>query len=65
MGQIEEIKVDAAIEQADANNGFEGMRLTPADKQKIKQDLEENKSLLISFFKLCQERKENKEKRKK
>lgn len=49
-------KVDIAIHQADANAGFEGMNLTDEEKHKIKKDLQEKKSLLISFLNLYHER---------
>lgn len=59
-------KIDIAINEAAANVGFEGMNLTSSEKQQIKKDLEEKKSLLIAFYELYQKRQgKNKNTRKK
>ena len=57
---MDKTKVDHAIDQAAANMSFEGMNLTSDERKQIKRDLEEKRSLLLSFLDLYKKRQRNK-----
>ena len=56
MNHKYDAKVSQAIEEASASADFEDMKLTGDDKKKIREDLDEQKSLLLSFYRRYLER---------
>ncbi len=56
MDHKNDAKVSQALEEASASADFEDMKLTGDDKKKIREDLDEQKSLLLSFYRRYLER---------